>query len=386
MLAHHYREALRLAEASGADTEPFRAAACDALVDASERAASLSSWRTSGDLAAEALALTADADPRRPALQLRLARSRAWGDAADIDIPLAEAARDAFLAQDDRGGAADAEAFLGWAVWWNGDGEAARAHAAASLKLASDLPTSVAKARAYARAARLEGIGGDSQRGIELANETLAMAEELDSDELRADALNSRGISKGKLDDQAGIDDLRRAVELADAANATQQMATARNNLASNLASFGRVNESLVTAQEARDIGLRFGNRAAAQWPAMQAVKLAMIQGDPTALADADELLREVNPSSLVHIALTAAKGNMLALLGRFAEAEPLIEEGLAGSRLARDAQAVVPALGGKLTLHVLAGERDEANAVADEFVATRRISSPASSETSRSS
>ena len=39
MLAHHYREALKLAEASGADTEPFRAAACDALVEASERAA-----------------------------------------------------------------------------------------------------------------------------------------------------------------------------------------------------------------------------------------------------------------------------------------------------------------------------------------------------------
>ena len=370
MLAHHYREALKLAEASGADTGLFRSAACDALVDASERAASLSSWRTSGELAAEALGLIADADPRRPALQLRLARSKAWGDAAEIDIPLAEAARDAFLAQGDREGAVEAETFLGWASWWNGDGEAARAHAAAYLELARDLPTSLAKAGASARAARLESVGGDPQRGIALANEALAMAEELDSDELRSDALNSRGISKGRLDNLAGLDDLRRAVELADAANATQQMATARNNLASILAAFGRVNESLATAQEARDIGLRFGNRAAAQWPAMQAVNLKMTQGDPTALSDAEELLAELNPSSQVHVALSSAKGNMLTMLGRFAEAAPLIAESLAGARLAGDAQAVTPALVVKLTLHILAGQRDEANAVADEFVA----------------
>jgi class 3 adenylate cyclase len=370
MLAHHYREALRLAEASGADTGPFRASACDALVDASERAASLSSWTSSGELAAEALALTGDTDPRRPVLQLRLARSRAWGHDVDLDMALAEAARDGFLAQEDRGGAAEAEAFLGWGAWWNGDGEASRAHAAASLELARDLPTSLAKARAYARAARGEGIGGDPQRGIELANETLAIAEELDNDELRSDALNSRGISKGALHEPAGLDDLRRAIELADAANATQQMATARNNLASSLAAFGRVNESLVAAQEARDIGLRFGSRASAQWPAMQAVQLKMIQGDPAALAEADELLEELNPSSLAHMALTTTKGSILATLGRFSAAEPLIEEGLAGARVARDAQAVVPALGAKLTLHILAGQREEANAVADEFAA----------------
>ena len=58
------------------------------------------------------------------------------------------------------------------------------------------------------------------------------MAEELDSDELRSDALNSRGISKGRLGDETGIDDLRSAVELADAANSPVQMATAQNNLA----------------------------------------------------------------------------------------------------------------------------------------------------------
>ena len=53
---------------------------------------------------------------------------------------------------------------------------------------------------------------------VALANELLAMAEELDSDELRSEAHNSRGIAKWKLDDRSGIDDVTRSVELADAA------------------------------------------------------------------------------------------------------------------------------------------------------------------------
>src|SRR5581483_11576299 len=82
MLAHHYREALRLAEASGADTTPFRTRAFAALADASERAAALSSWSAAADLAREALALE-----QRPELQLRLARAKAYGS-NDFDLEL----------------------------------------------------------------------------------------------------------------------------------------------------------------------------------------------------------------------------------------------------------------------------------------------------------
>src|SRR5579862_87004 len=371
MLAHHYREALRLAEASGADADPFRAAAFAALVDASERAAALSSWTAAADLAAEALALE-----ERPELQLRLARAKAFA-AADVDLPLAESARDGFLALGDLAGAAEAEAFLGWACWWTSDGAAAHAHAEASLKLAVTLPTSLSKAFAYARLARLDGIGGDYARSVSLANETLVMAEELDSDELRSDALNSRGISKDKLGDPTSVDDLRPSVEFADASKVAHEMATSRNNLASVLGGLGRVREAIVVAQEARDVGLRFGSLAAAQWPGMQIVVLKMTSGDPTALTEAEDLLRRVSPGSQVHNGLQFARGNILATLGRFEEAEPLIEESLVGARLARDAQAVAPALAAKLVLLVLAGRREEASAVADELLATPEYVEP---------
>jgi class 3 adenylate cyclase len=370
MLAHHYREALKLANASGADPEPFREPALRALTEASERAAGLSSWGAAAELAAEALALTTEDDPRRPTLQLRSARARGFGR-AEFDIPLAETARDAFLARGRVSDAAEAETFLGYASWWTGDGEGARAHAAASLGLARDLPTSVAKAAAYARAGRLEGIGGDPVRGVALANETLAMADELDSDELRADALNTRGISKEKLDDPTAIDDLRRSVEFADASNAVQQMATARNNLASVLASYGRIRDSATVCREAVDVALRFGSLGAAQFPAGQLIQVKILLGDPTALADAAALVEQASPNSVIPTFVAYAKGSMFAALGRFAEAEPLIEEGLAAMRLVRDAQAVVPALVAKLSLLVFSGRTEEANAVVDELVVT---------------
>jgi len=347
MLVYHYREALKLAEASGLDTGPLREPVLRALTDASERATALSSWNAAAELAAEALALASEDDPRRPELQLRLARGKAFGS-ADVDIPLAEAARDAFFVQERLAEATEAETFLSWAYWWVGDGEGARAHVAAALELARDLPFSPAKASAYARAARLEGIGGDPKRAVALADETLAMAEELGSDELCSDALNSRGIAKAKLDDQTAIDDLRRSVELADASNAVQQMTSGRNNLGSVLAGFGRIRESFTTCAEARDVGLRLGSLTGAQFPAMQLIHNKMILGDPTALPEAEELRRQISPGSMVHAGLQFAIGQLLALCGRFDEAEPVIDESLAGARLAHHTQGHVAGAGGQ--------------------------------------
>jgi len=144
------------------------------------------------------------------------------------------------------------------------------------------------------------------------------------------------------------------------------------------LGGIGRVREAIAVAEEARDVGLRFGSLAAAQWPAMQVVVNKMILGDPTALTEAEALLPQVNPTSQVHNGLLYAIGSMFAAQGRFEEAEPFIEESLTRARLARDAQAVAPILVGKIVLLLLTGRRDEANAVADELVANPRYFDPA--------
>jgi class 3 adenylate cyclase len=366
MLAYHYREALRLAEASGADTERFRGPARAAFAEASERAAALSSWNSAAELATEALALGED-----PELQLRLARGRAFGN-ADIDIALAEQARDGFLARDDVGKAAETEAFLGWCAWWIGDGEGSRAHAARSLELARDLPTSRSKAMVYARAARRYSIGGDGVLGVSLADEALAMADELDDDELRSDALNTRGISRDKLgEDEAAIADLRRSVELGDAANSSVQASTARNNLASVLNTQGHLREALEVSAEGRDVGLRFGSASATQWPAAELVVLTTFAGDLTsALAQADALEPQLDEGALVRNQLFWSRAMIAAVRGEGERALTLVTELLERARRIGDPQMVAPTLSVNALILLLAGRRAEAQALADEIVA----------------
>ena len=372
MLAHHYREALRLAEASGADATPFRTAAFAALAEASERAAALSSWGAATELAVEALALAEEDDPRRASLELRAARGKAWGPAASIDMELAASARDRFLARDDREGATESESLLSWMCWWQGDGDGAREHRERALEAAADLAVSTGKVRAYAQAARLEGIGGDPERAIALADATLAMAEELGRDDLRSSALNSRGIAKADLGDPGAIDDLEAAVELADRSNVPVEMAIARNNLGSVLSAFGRVVESRAVLEEAFRPALRAAAPVSVQWSEMQALIQRMCAVDQQAtLEAAAELEKRVVPGSQVENALAFVRGWILASRGETDEGLRLLGEALTHTRLAGERQAIAPNLSATVfALHV-AGRDDEANGPLDELLTT---------------
>jgi class 3 adenylate cyclase len=369
MLAYHYREALRLAEASGADTELFRVPARAALAEASERAAALSSWAAAAELAAEALALGGD----EPELLLRVARGRAFGS-ADIDIALGEKARDGFLARGDIEQAAVTESFLGWCAWWLGDGEGSNAYPARALELVRDLPTSLAKATVYARAARRQAIGGDPALGVSLANEALAMADELDenTDELRSDALNTRGISRDKLgESEPAITDLRLSVELADAAKSSVQMGTARNNLASVLAGQGALREAITIVTEARNVGLRMGSASAAQWPAAELIILTVLAGDLAgALSLADALEPELEEGALVRNLIIWARASIAAARGESEQALALAAEALKRARRIGDPQTLRPALSVSALALLSAGRRPEAELVAGEILA----------------
>ncbi|HSX22121.1 MAG TPA: adenylate/guanylate cyclase domain-containing protein [Gaiellaceae bacterium] len=377
MLAHHYREALRLAEASGADTAPFRAPALAALAEASERAAGLSSWNAARDLAQEAIALIEQDDPLLPELQLRLARAKSYST-ADVDKELAATAREGFLARGDVAQATEAVALLSWMSWWTADGDGARRYAEQALELAADLPTSVAKTRAYGQAARLHGIGGDPALGVELANAALAMADELDNDELRANALNSRGISKDKLGDMSSLDDLALSIELADRSKAAHEMATSRNNRGSVLSGLGRLTESLDAWQDAADVSWRIGNAAGALWPEMAIVLHLFPTGDLGRISTlAEEMLPRVQKGTQVRNALDIARAWVLAAHGDTEEALPLVELAVETAREIRDAQALAPALSTKAFALAIAGRPDEALEALDEILSTPRLADP---------
>jgi class 3 adenylate cyclase len=371
MLAHHYREALALAEAAGVDTAGLRAPALSALVEASERAAALSSWATARDLAAEALVLTEDGDPRRPELHLRLARAKAYAF-GEWDFALAEAARDWYVARSEIAQAAESEAFLSWMHWWRADGTKAREHAQLALDLAADLPTSLSKARAYAQAARLHGIGGDPRHAIALADETLAMALELGRDDIQSSALNSRGIAKGKVDDMTCLDDLERSIVLADRSNSPHEISTSRNNYGSVLSGLGRVAEADAIWEENVGASLQHGYPAGAQWSEMALIVHRIPAGDVDRLVEMlEDMHPRVTPGTQPENALQVVRSWVLATRGDTDGAIRLLKKARAFALQIRDAQAVAPVLAAQAFAFFVAGRHDEADAAIDEFLTT---------------
>ncbi|HET8894246.1 MAG TPA: AAA family ATPase [Gaiellaceae bacterium] len=363
MRAHHYREALALAAAAGLDTDELRGPARAALAEASERAAALSSWAAAEELARAALELT---DGDDPVLELRVAR--ATGVAGRPDLELAQKTRDTFLAQGSIAQAADAEALVSWMHWWRGEGEAAMAAANHSLELARDLPPSIAKARATAQVARREAIGGDPSRGIVLGYEALELAEALEHDELISAALNSLGIAMTIEGDLEGLKHLERSIEVADRSKVPDEMAKSRNNLATRLWIFGRLEEANVLWLEADAIARRYGTGSSMLWSQMELTAMALTQGDfATAIARGDELIAATTDREQVHNAARILRAAALGVLGCLDEALTESEEGLVRAREVTDAQQMGPALVTRALVLFLAGSREEASVVMDE-------------------
>ena len=364
MLAHHYREALRLAEASGGDTAPFRGPAFGALADASERAAALSSWNAAADLAAEALALET-----HPELQLRLARAKTYGR-NEFDFELTEAALAGFETAGEGAGAAETESLLSWMHWYLGNGERAHEHAERSLELCAPLPTSLAKARAYAQAARLDAIGGDPHRAVELAGEALGMAEELGRDDLQSNALNSRGIARSRLAEPSALDDLVRAIELADRASSPEEMSTARNNYGSVLTSNGRPRQAAEVIRESIAVARSVGLPTAQQWPEMQlSIHGMYIGGWDDVLSAIEDLEQRAPRGSQIANGVLFIRGFIHGARGETDEALRLLGVSLAAAERAGERQAIVPILSATaMTVHV-AGRPDETATIADRVL-----------------
>jgi class 3 adenylate cyclase/tetratricopeptide (TPR) repeat protein len=369
MLAHHYREALTLAEAAGLDTSELRGPARNALAEASERAAALISWPAAEELATAALALTDDDAPLRPVLELRIAR--ATGHDGRPDLARALSARDGFLAQGSTAHAAEAQALISWMHWWRGEGEEAMASAERSLELARDLPTSVSKVRAVAQTARRHAIGGDPARAIELGNEALAMAEELEHDELVSNALNTLGIAKTMGGDLTGLADLERSIEAADRSKVPDEITKSRNNIATRLWVLGRLAEANAYWEEADAFSRRFGVGGGMLWSQMEMTGMALTQGDfATALARADTLIAATGERDQVHNAARLFRAAALGVRGELDEALRDSAVGVERAREVRDAQQLVPALAIRALVLIAAGRADEAHPLADEILA----------------
>jgi class 3 adenylate cyclase/tetratricopeptide (TPR) repeat protein len=335
MLAHHYREALTLAEAAGLDTTALREPARQAFAEGAQRALSLNANAATYELAVEAIALTEPEDPERPALQLLAARGAR--DLADVDATeLVEEARERFLELGDVARAAEASQAIAREALHRGDIPRALEASRQAFELARSVPLSVASARALAGHARgLQILEGKSAEAIDLAREVLAFADASGEEQIAMSALGTIGLARVDSGDPGGVDDVEEVIARARRVGTLSGVGTELNNLANLLWQVGRLDDSTARYEEAREVCERYGFTAGISWLDGERVYDRDRRGDlDGAIAAAAHFLgRSDAATSYQTRPVLATRARVLLERGQVDEALADSEQALAGYR-----------------------------------------------------
>jgi class 3 adenylate cyclase/tetratricopeptide (TPR) repeat protein len=380
MVAHHYAAAIGFARAAGQGVEALVGPARQALGDAGDRAFALNAFPAAARFYESALGLWESDDP--PPAVLLFQRAKALQLAGDARGTQALGdAREALLAAADGSRAAEAEALLGESAWFRGEASAARDHLDRAYQLVVDEPPSASKASVLANVSRFRGLGGDPAAGLAIGSEALAMAEQLDLPDLQASALNNVALARHSLGDRAGLDEMRRAAEIALAARAPEA-ARAFNNLGALLWDEGDVIESNECFAEAVRLGAELGNEPVRRYAShFSGTHRYAYGGWDQALAKSNELIAQVEAGEASYLeadsrseraAIRLARGKGEAVLD---DVRRIVElsEGMT------DPQNLVPALSDAILFYDELGHRDEAAALVERLLDIARLPEPAS-------
>jgi len=369
MLAHHYLEALELARVTGVDIHALREPAIAASLEAANRAAALNGWPAARQHARAAIELMDDGDPRRPhAMFTELNASWMLGEPT-ID-PHIET-RDAFLAVGDTQAAAMTETLLSRLYWLQGERDSYEEHGLRSMALAEELPPTLTKARILAARARVMQLSDRSTAGLELARQALAIAETAADPSLVSRILTTSGMARVHLGDAGGIDDLERAVSLAEMARAPDDLHTALNNLANMHWRLGQLDAARTRHEQARQADEQYGYSAGLHWLLAERLFDRMLRGEwNEALPLAEAVLAEHDTvTSYLHVPALLMRA--LIETGRNQLDAALADSDLAltGARRSQDAQQLAPTMLGRAQALLASGRINEANQLIDELL-----------------
>ncbi|MGE5273367.1 MAG: ATP-binding protein [Verrucomicrobiota bacterium] len=264
LLAHHYLQALELAEAAGLDASDLGEPARRALRDAGDRAASLSAAPAAERFYEAALRLWPEDDPERAQLLFRRAVPVYSQAGADPDL-LTEASL-ALEAAGDRRRAAEAELALVRSVWHRGQLELRHEHQDRAERLLADEPPCPEQALALASRASTTALDGDNATALELATQAYELAKKFGWRDPMIAALTQVGTARATLGDPAGLDDLARAAELAEAAGLLGPLTRTLNQLASTKIILGDVRGSTESRLAAAAVAERIGSEGERLW------------------------------------------------------------------------------------------------------------------------
>ena len=370
MRAYHWRSALDLARATGADDVELAKRARFSLRDAGDRAFGLNNHGAAAALYDDALGLWPSDDRDRADLLFRRARALFDGYDEERREQALEEARAALLTAQQPELAAEAEVYLAYVVWDRGHGELVMDHLRRAEELVGDT-ASPAAARVLATSARMRVIADEPEEGLRQGERAVAMADQLGLDELRAHALTTVGMAKNYFELGSGVEDMERGLAIALEIDSRVSSSTL-NNLAVHALITGDLPSADALYREALRVAERFGDRSSSRFIGANLIWVDFARGRWDAAARAaEEFIRECEEGSahtLEH-GVRTVRAQMRSARGDASGAMADHERSVA---LARERQEPIQILGA-LAVYAGAladqGREDEARALVPELL-----------------
>jgi tetratricopeptide (TPR) repeat protein len=204
-------------------------------------------------------------------------------------------ATDALEAAGDTEHAAEGAMTLGRAKWVQGDRASAEAYYERALRLTENLQDAPVRAALLAARASSLNVQGRREEAVETGLKALAMSERFVLPAVTSRALNAIGSSRVALGDVAGLDDLRRSIEIAREAQVYEQLSISLNNLMTAFLHLGRLPDASHVYDELISYRDRYGADTR-RWAEGQRVLLSVGLGRwDDAVAAADPFLADVD-------------------------------------------------------------------------------------------
>jgi class 3 adenylate cyclase/tetratricopeptide (TPR) repeat protein len=369
LLAHHYSSALEYSKATGRDVSKLGARARVALRDAGRRAVALNSFLSAARFFDAAVQLTPEDDPEWPRVVLEHAEAAVYVDIAGDQELLR--AHELLLAGDVHD-AARAEMLLGEYRWLRGDPAGSHEHFRAAAEFARHMTDENTKLRVLANLARFAALGDENERAVALGRQGLVLAEKLGHDEMRAHLLNTIGVARTALGDDAGLANLEESRAIARRVGGPEYL-RASGNLASVLAVHGHLQRSAELHLEAFEVAREIGYEEPTRWLATEIAFDHMLVGDwSEAHRIVDELIAGYETSPFwIQPQTRICRARMLLAEGAVDDAVVDAERAVELVRGSPVFQSLCGPLAFRARLHAELGQTKDAAGLAEELLTT---------------
>jgi len=348
-LAHHYRQALDLARASGETEEipQLEQASLRFLVMAGERAMQLDVAQAESHYRS-ALELASAGHADRGAILAQLGEATFMAGRFDESESTFTEAVDELRSHDHVLAAGEAMRMLARLVAYRGDVAASRQTLVRAVELLEGQPPGRELVRALSDLAYDQAVSGLAEEGLAAAERALELARELGLDVEEVRALPRRGTAMCMLGDPRGVEDFRTALERGLILGLGRDIAVVHNNLGEALWPVEGPHAGLESYRAGASFSEARGMLLDAYTNRSSSLGAMLMVGDwDDVLAESTEVVDWLRAHGATLTEAWAAMWRAHALLGRgeWNEAETLVQTYLPRVREIGDLENVLPAL-----------------------------------------